>query len=95
MTDKAQLIKQAERAPGDLFAWADFVAQTECLWQDNTLIEDAKAWQSQWFELEILNGLALAEWEEQGRPADWSAVWSSTYKQDARELAAELMTLIG
>ena len=95
MTDKAQLMKQAERASENLFTWADFVAQTEFLWQDNTLMEDAEAWQRQWFELEILNGLALAEWEEQGRPADWSAVWSSTYQQDARELVAELMTLIG
>ncbi|MBX8522348.1 hypothetical protein K5D33_21090 [Pseudomonas cichorii] len=95
MADQAQLMKQAERASENLFAWADFVAQTEFLWQDNPLIEDAKAWQSQWFELEILNGLALAEWEEQGRPADWSAVWRNNYQQDVRELVAELMTLIG
>ncbi|MBX8609510.1 hypothetical protein K5D65_20180 [Pseudomonas cichorii] len=94
MTDKTQLMRQAERASEDLFAWADFVTQTEFLWQDNTLIEDAEAWQSLWFELEILNGLALAEWEEQGRPADWSAAWHNAYQQDARELAAELMALI-
>ncbi|MBN6715487.1 hypothetical protein [Pseudomonas capsici] len=94
MTDKAQLLKQAERASEDMFAWTDFVAQTEFLWQDNTLIEDAEAWQSLWYELEILSGLALAEWEEQGRPADWSAAWHNAYQQDARELAAELMTLI-
>lgn len=94
MTDKTQLMRQAERASEDLFAWTDFVAKTEFLWQDNTLIEDAEAWQSLWFELEILNGLALAEWEEQGRPADWSAAWHNAYQQDARELAAELMALI-
>ncbi|MBX8529297.1 hypothetical protein K5D32_06475 [Pseudomonas cichorii] len=94
MADKAQLIEQAKQASETLFTWADFVAHTEFLWQDNTLIEDAEAWQRQWFELEILNGLALAEWEEQGRPADWSAAWRNTYQQGARELAAELLTLI-
>lgn len=93
MANKAQLIEQAKQASETLFAWASFVAYTEFLWQDSTLVTDAEAWQSLWFELEILNGLALAEWEEQGRPADWSATWRETYQQDARELAAELLTL--
>lgn len=93
MADKAQLIEQAKQASENLFTWASFVAHTEFLWQDNTLVTDAEAWQRQWFELEILNGLALAEWEEQGRPADWSSAWRETYQQDARELAAELLTL--
>ncbi|MDO7928207.1 hypothetical protein Q6A51_15555 [Pseudomonas sp. KFB-139] len=93
MANKAQLIEQAKQASETLFAWASFVARTEFLWQDSTLVTDAEAWQSLWFELEILNGLALAEWEEQGRPADWSATWRETYQQDARELAAELLTL--
>ncbi|GFM88851.1 hypothetical protein PSCICO_42500 [Pseudomonas cichorii] len=93
MANKAQLIEQAKQASETLFAWASFVAHTEFLWQDSTLVTDAEAWQSLWFELEILNGLALAEWEEQGRPADWSATWRETYQQDARELAAELLTL--
>ncbi|MBD8162200.1 hypothetical protein [Erwinia persicina] len=93
MVNKAQLIELAERASEDLFAWASFVAHTEFLWQDSALVTDADAWQSLWFELEIVNGLALAEWEEQGRPADWSASWRENYQQDARELAAELLAL--
>lgn len=93
MVNKAQLKELSERASDDLFAWSSFVARTEFLWQDETLVSDAEAWQSLWFELEIVNGLALAEWEEQGRPADWSAVWCENYQQDARELVAELMAL--
>jgi len=93
MVNKAQLIERGARASEDLFAWASFVAETEFLWQDSALVKDADAWQSLWFELENVNGLALAEWEEQGRPADWSAVWCENYRQDARELVAELLAL--
>ena len=70
-----------------------FVARTEFLWQDTALIPDGEAWQRQWFELEILNGVALAEREEQDRADDWSAPWRATYQQDAFQLVTELVAL--
>ncbi|MCF5173322.1 hypothetical protein [Pseudomonas canadensis] len=91
--DKAQLIAQAERAPYGLFPWSQFVAHTEFLWQDTVLVVDAAAWQRQWFELEIINGLALAEWEEQGRPEDFCARWREGYQQEALERVNELLGL--
>ncbi|SFI96638.1 MULTISPECIES: hypothetical protein [unclassified Pseudomonas] len=92
--NKAQLTAQGERASHGLFAWSQFVAHTECLWQDTTLVTDAAAWQRQWFELEIINGLALAEWEEQGRPEDFSARWREGYQQEAFGLVNELLALV-
>lgn len=92
--NKAQLITQAEQASQDLFHWSRFVAQTEFLWQDTTRVKDAAAWQRQWFELEIVNGLALAEWEEQGRPEEWTARWREAYQQDAFGLVSELLALM-
>ncbi|TFY86887.1 hypothetical protein DYL61_27125 [Pseudomonas nabeulensis] len=91
---KNDWLRLGERASEDLFAWAAFVAQTEFLWQDKGLVEDADAWQRVWFELEIINGLALAQWDEQGRPEDWSCCWNEAYRQEARALAAELVALI-
>ncbi len=44
--------------------------------------------------MEILNALALAEWEEEGFPLDWSHRWSEGYEQDARALVPELIALI-
>ncbi|HCN62266.1 MAG TPA: hypothetical protein DIT33_02580 [Pseudomonas sp.] len=84
----------AERASEDLFAWSSFVAQTEFLWQDTALVEDGDAWQRVWFELEILNGLALAEWDDQGRPDDWSNSWAAGYRQEAAALTTELVSLL-
>lgn len=92
--NKAQLIMQGERAAHTLFCWSRFVADTEFLWQDTTLVADAGAWQRQWFELEIVNGLALSEWEEQGRPDDWSARWCEGYQQEAVELVQGLLALV-
>lgn len=82
------------RASEDLFSWAHFVAYTELLWQDRALVADTDAWQSLWFELEIVNGLALAEWDEQGRPVHGLASWRENYQQEARSLATELLALI-
>ncbi|QHF45958.1 hypothetical protein PspS35_19995 [Pseudomonas sp. S35] len=94
MDNKAQLIRLAEQASEDLFRWSLFVAHTEFLWHDTTLVTDAGAWQRQWFELEIVNGLALSAWEEDGRPDDWSARWREGYQLEAVEVLRELLALL-
>ena len=91
----AELMAQGEKASQGLFLWSQFVARTEFLWHDTTLVMDAASWQRQWFELEIVNGLALSEWEEDGRPNDWSARWREGYQQEAVELVNELLGLLG
>ena len=83
-----------ERASDNLFAWAAFVAQTEFLWQDTALVADAIEWQRLWFELEIINGLALSQWDDQGKPVDWSYSWNKDYQQEAVALATDLLALL-
>ena len=90
----AELMAQGEKASQWLFLWSQFVARTEFLWHDTTLVMDAASWQRQWFELEIVNGLALSEWEEQGKPEDWSAQWQERYQQEAFGLVSELLGLL-
>jgi len=88
------LMVLAKEAPQDLMRWSSFVAQTEFSWQDTTLVLDAEGWQTLWFEMEIVNGLALAEWEEEGSPPDWSYPWCERYQHDARGLVTELLQLL-
>ena len=95
MGDRNYWLTLGLRASDDLFAWSAFVAQTEFLWQDTTLVQDAVAWQRVWFELEIINGLALAQWDDEGRPDDWSGAWDKDYRQEAAGLAAELVGMLG
>ncbi|WP_226456942.1 hypothetical protein [Pseudomonas sp. AF03-9] len=94
MSIRTYWLTLGERASEDLFAWAAFVAQTEFLWQDTALVKDAVAWQRLWFELEIINGLALAQWEDQGKPEDWSCSWNKDYRQEAATLATELLAML-
>ena len=49
----------------------------------------AVAWQRVWFELEILNGLALAQWEDEGKPDNWSCRWNTDYRREAAALALQ------
>ena len=95
MRNRAYWLSLGTRASEDVFAWSAFVAQTEFLWQDTCLVPDGAAWQSLWFELEIVNGIALAEWDDQGRPADWSCRWREAYQQEAAILASELLAMMG
>ncbi|MDH6163322.1 hypothetical protein M2354_002977 [Leclercia adecarboxylata] len=77
------------------FAW--FVSYAEVLTQSDTLFEgdNHKAeYQQVWFELEILNALALSQWEEDGCPVNWKAQWDSDYKQDAAHLTKTLLNLL-
>ncbi|MNH37482.1 hypothetical protein D3C79_983920 [compost metagenome] len=84
----------AQEAPQDLMSWSHFVARTEFVWQNPNVVSDAEGWQTLWFEMEIVNGLALAEWEEDGSPHDWSYRWREGYQRDAEGLIAELLQLL-
>ncbi|RIZ40717.1 hypothetical protein [Pseudomonas putida] len=84
----------AQEAPQTLMTWSRFVAQTEFVWKNPKLVSDAEGWQTLWFEMEIVNGLALAEWEEEGSPQDWSHRWIEAYQRDAEGLIVELLQLL-
>lgn len=84
----------AQEAPQALMSWSRSVAQAEFVWQHPALVTDGEGWQALWFEMEILNALALAECEEEGSPQDWSHRWREGYEQDARALVPELIALI-
>ncbi|MNE84467.1 hypothetical protein D3C80_1813790 [compost metagenome] len=94
MLTEAELTSLACIAHQDLPSWARFVALTEFFWQAHALVTDAAEWQAIWFEMEIVNALALAEWEEQGSPSDWLYRWSTGYQADAQALVSQLRRLI-
>lgn len=76
-------------------SFAKFVSYAEDLSQLKELFEDEQSrnnYQQTWFEMEIVNALALSEWENEGRPVDWRSRWESDYKHDASELIAELLS---
>ncbi|WEK32867.1 MAG: hypothetical protein P0Y58_11955 [Candidatus Pseudomonas phytovorans] len=94
MPTASELTSLAHRAHEDLKSWSSFVALTEFVWQDSGVVSNARRWQAIWFEMEIVNALALAEWEEQGFPCDWLNRWREEYQSDAQTLLSKLFCLI-
>ncbi|MEM5370066.1 hypothetical protein V4C53_29065 [Paraburkholderia azotifigens] len=93
----AGVLEQAKLAAEDHFKYARFVQNAEMLNDDTDAIPDGEqlsAYQACWFELEIVNALALDEWESDGRPADWATTWTERYKKDAEDLITNLCAIL-
>jgi len=91
---KNTICEYAFSSLNDVVNFAKFVSYAEDLAQLNELFENEKSrdnYQKIWFELEIINAIALSEWENEGRPADWKTRWELEYKRDASELMNELL----
>ena len=69
MEDRVQKIIE------NIFSYSEFVNQMEI---DNGSLDS-------WFNMEILNALALDEWESQGCPMDWNK-WDKIYQEKAIKL---------
>jgi hypothetical protein len=93
----ANILALAETAADDHFKYARFVNEAELLQGEiDPFADDEKiaAYQACWFELEIVNALALDEWESEGKPDSWLDSWNERYKQDAKELVGKLCSLL-
>jgi len=62
MLTASVLSSLANSAHLDLPSWARFIALTEFAWQDRAVVSDAAEWQTLWFDMEIVNALALCDW---------------------------------
>lgn len=97
-TNKKNVIcEYAFSSLNDVVSFAKFVSYTEDLTQLKELFEDEQSrehYQQIWFELEIVNALALSEWENEGRPADWQSRWESDYQHDAFGLITKLISAL-
>ncbi|MCG5076748.1 hypothetical protein [Paraburkholderia tagetis] len=89
------ILERAKTAARDHLAYARFVQESEVLHDNGDQDEQQKsAYSACWFELEIVNALALSEWESAGNPSDWAAAWNERYKRDAEELIANLCEIL-
>lgn len=78
-------------------AFANFVQFAEQYCGKNSpLVEESKTQKLDaiWFEMEIVNGAALSDWEDAGKPVDWTSSWDAFFKRDATELVDSLASLL-
>ena len=90
--------KKSEKSISSLFEYVIFVNDLEFFAEQNFDIFDKNDMISQynslWLELEILNSLALSEWEEDGKPKDFSKKWVKKYQTEVKELVNKLLCLL-
>jgi hypothetical protein len=89
------VVERARTAARDHLDYALFVRDSE-VFQDDAVQDEKResAYRACWFELEIVNALALDEWEFDGKPNDWAATWNERYKRDAEELIFNLCAIL-
>src|SRR5690349_10264201 len=93
----SEILVRARSAAETHLEYARFVHDVEVLHDDADAVTDEKrtaAYQACWFELEIVNALALDEWESAGKPSDWASEWDGRYKKDAEELIGNLCAIL-
>ena len=86
-------LKQIDSASKNLFYFAKFVRDGEifCNNEKSGIIdENLVRYRKIWFDLEVINALALDDWESAGKPENWLLQWQDKYKNDAQEVIAEL-----
>jgi hypothetical protein len=81
--DVQELHQRAKSASDSVYKLADFAKATEHLFSNCPDEAALERYRATWFELEIVNAAALAEWEADGRPQDWSAEWQQTFRDEA------------
>lgn len=97
VTNKKVVSDYALNSLSDIASFARFVNYAEGLSQIEELFKNESSkdhYHQVWFELEIVNALALSEWESDGSPLDWKKRWESEYKQEASELVNQLLDML-
>lgn len=90
------IIQQANRAHENHFYFSEFVKNSEEFINDEIAIPEKDkrcSYSKYWFEMEIINALALEAWESDGSPLNWQNPWDENYKDDAINLITKLCNL--
>lgn len=89
-----EVIIRAQESPNTYSSFAAFVRFVEQAGPISGENFNAETYERAWFQLEILNALALDAWETDGKPADWTENWYANYRTDAVELITEFLNVI-
>lgn len=76
--NKVEFFNKADEATENHLTFARFISEAEHLF-------DTPSYADAWFEAEIVNAVALGDWENEGSPTDWSDKWKKEFMHDATE----------
>ena len=90
------VLHQHPQAVDSHFHFAESVKNIESVFEHcKKSLDDALATELSYliFDLEVLNGLALCEWEISGRPREWQ-IWKVDFYEDAHDLLMQLSAIL-
>lgn len=90
------VLDQHPQAADSHFLFAECVKNIESVFEHcKTNLENALATELSYliFDLEVINGLALYEWEISGRPREWHT-WKADFYKDAQDLLTQLSAIL-
>jgi len=94
---KSDFVELARRATSDLKRFSYFVQLAENYGTHPDLMAfnlDAERYEKIWFEMEVVNAIALSEWEIDGKPDEWGDRWASEFQRDAVEVTENLINFL-
>ncbi len=99
MIDGKNLLVLADKSLSNHHEFSKFVNFAESLKDANVSksffdTTQQKVFDSIWFELEIINALALDEWECAGKPPNWQCEWDAKFKEECSQVIASFKKLI-
>lgn len=89
LMDRRDFDSYAQAAVTDVIAFAKFVQVSEHLFADSADFGALERYRKAWFEAEVINAVALDEWETDGRPPTWDTKWRR-YQPEAEQVVALL-----
>lgn len=92
------LLKCVDSADKNHIEFSKFVRDAEAFCQnekrEGTADVNLARYREIWFDLEIINALALDHWESSGMAENWISQWDDRYKHDVQVVIAELRVLL-
>ena len=96
MKELLEFVQNYSRATETHYHYAEFTKNVETIYNgshDNFSIEMQEQLSTLIFDMEVINGLALCDWDLANRPTEWND-WNNDYKEDADDLRKQLVDIL-
>jgi hypothetical protein len=96
MSELLEFVQNYSTATDTHYHYADFTKNVENIYdgsKDTFPIEMKEQLSTLIFDMEVINGLALCDWDLASRPTEWND-WNTDYKEDADDLKKQLVSIL-
>ncbi len=96
MNELLEFVQNYSRPTETHYHYAEFTKNVENIYdgfKDNFPIEMQEQLGTLIFDMEVINGLALCDWDLANRPTEWND-WNTDYKEDADNLKKQLVSIL-